>query len=99
MREVVSSIFPIILLPFEDRIIMIEQQSFDNSISLASSGSTILVIDNSQSPTENVGVGMYPSLMGSLNISALVLTIGSTLGSESSSLSSVPFRTMYLKDP
>ena len=37
--------------------------------------------------------------MGSFNISAPLLTIGSTLGSESPLSSSVPFQTTYLEDP
>ena len=72
--------------------------SFDHSSTSTSPGSTILVIDNSYPEIENVGVGMYPSLMGTFNISAPILTIGSTLGSESSSSSSVPFCTMYLEN-
>ena len=72
--------------------------SFDSSSSIESSGSTIPTIDNSQLTTENVGVGMYPSLMGSFNIIAPIMMIGSTLGIASSSLSLVPFKTMYLED-
>ena len=41
MRAVFSSIFCVILFPFEDRIVMIEQQSFDNSSTSSSSRSTI----------------------------------------------------------
>ena len=58
-----------------------------------------MVIDNSQLALENFGVGMYMSLMGYFNISAPILTISSTLGSESSLLGSIPFHTMYLEDP
>ena len=42
---------------------------------------------------------MYPSLIGTFNISTPILTIISTPGSDSSHLSLVPFRTMYLDDP
>ena len=42
---------------------------------------------------------MYLSLKGYFNIVAPILTISSTLGSDSSSMSSVQFRTMYLEDP
>ena len=73
--------------------------SFDSSNSTASWGSTISATDNSQSTTKNVGVGMYPSLMGSFNIAAPILAIGSTLGSDSLSLISAPFRTTYLHEP
>ena len=42
---------------------------------------------------------MYQSLMGTFNISALVLMIGSILGTESSSLSSIAFRIFHSEDP
>ena len=94
-----SSIFCFIFFHFEDQIVMSEQMSFYNSGMTTSSGSTIPVIDNSQPTTENVGVGMYPSLMRYFNIFAPILTIGSILGRKSSSSSSVPFHTMYVDDP
>ena len=68
MRVDVSSLFQIICFPFEDRIVTVEHKTFDNSSMKASSRTTILVIDNSQLATKNIGVGMYPSLMGTLNI-------------------------------
>ena len=37
--------------------------------------------------------------MGSFNIVASIMMIGSTLGSSSSCSSSIPFRTTYLEDP
>ena len=75
------------------------QKPFENSSTKESSGATISVIDNSQLTTENVGVGMYLSLMGNFNISTPILMIGSSLGSESSSLSSNPFHISHLEDP
>ena len=99
MRAVLSSIFHVIFFPFEDRIVTIEHKSFDNSGMKASSGATILVIDYSQLTNENVSVGMYLSLMGTFDIFAPIITIGSSLGSESSSLSPVPFRISHLEDP
>ena len=56
----------------------IDQLSFDNSSSSASSRPTILTIDNSQVTTENVGAGMYPSLMGIFSILAPILAINTT---------------------
>ena len=44
-------------------------------------------------------MGMYLSLMGTFNIFAPILIIGSTLGNESSSSIWVPFHTMYLEGP
>ena len=77
----------------------INQIYFDNFGSSTSSGSTILAIDNSQLITENVGVIMYLLLMGTFNISAPILAIRSTPSSDSSLVSFVPFRTLYLVDP
>ena len=51
----------------------------------ASSRDSILIIDHSQSTTENVGVGMYPSLMGTFSCPTPILMIGSSLGGDSSS--------------
>ena len=42
---------------------------------------------------------MYPSLMGNFNCPTQILTIGSSLGRDSSSLSSVPFRVLHLEGP
>ena len=63
----------------------------------ASSGDSILIIDHSQLATENVGVGMYPSLMGTFSCHPPVLMIGSSLGRASSSSNSVSFRTTHMK--
>ena len=46
----------------------------------ASSGASISIIDQSHPATKNVGVGMYPSLMGTFSCHASVLMIGSIIG-------------------
>ena len=48
MKAIVSSIFHVICFPFDDQIVTIDHMSFDSSSSIASSGSTIPTIDNSQ---------------------------------------------------
>ena len=63
MQEVTSSLSQVFCFPLDGRIVTIDQKYFDNFSTKASSGAMILVIDHSQSTTENVGVGMYPSLM------------------------------------
>ena len=78
---------------------MIDQKYFDNSGAEASLGATIPIIDHSQPVIENIGVGMYPSLMGTFNCHAVILMIGSSLGRFLSLLSSVPFHTFHLGDP
>ena len=64
---------------------MIDQMSFDNYSSSASLGSIILTINNSQPTTQNVGVGMHPSLIGTFSCHVPVLMIGSIPGGNSSS--------------
>ena len=44
-------------------------------------------------------MGMYPSLMGTFSCVTLVIMIGSSLGKDSTSLSSVPFCTSHMEDP
>ena len=77
----------------------IDHMYFDNYGSSASLGLTILDIDNSQPATENVGVGLYASLIGTFNILVPILDIISNPSSDSSPVSSVPFPTMYLDYP
>ena len=70
---------------FNWNIVTIYQKSFHNPSVNASLGASILIIDHSQPATENVGVGMYPSLMGTFSCPAPVLMIGSSFGGASSS--------------
>ena len=46
-----------------------------------------------------MGVGMYPSLMGSFSCPALILMIGSSFDGDSTSTTSVSFRTSHMEDP
>ena len=77
----------------------IKHMYFNNSGSYASSGSIIPTIDNYHPASENFGVGMYPLLMRTFNISTPILAIISTPSSDSSLVSLVPFRNMYLDGP
>ena len=65
----------------------------------ASSGASILTIDRSQLATRSVGVGMYPSIMGTFSCPTPVLMIGSSFNGDSSSLNSMSFRTSHMEDP
>ena len=87
------------VIPYEYRIVTINQLSFDNLSSSASSRPTILTIDNSQVTTDNVAIGMHPSLMGSFNILAPMLAINTTPSGVTSPLSLLQFCTTYLDDP
>ena len=46
-----------------------------------------------------MGVGMYPSLMGSFSCPAPILMIGCSSGEASTSMRSVPFCTSHMEDP
>ena len=56
-------------------------------------------VEHSQLETGSVGVGMYPSLMGSFSCPASVLMIGSCSDKASTSTTSVSFRTTHMEDP
>jgi hypothetical protein len=66
MVIVVSSVSVLLCFPHQGKIVMIDQLSFAYSSPNASVGPSIPVIDNSQPTTENIGVRMYSSLMGTL---------------------------------
>ena len=99
MQAVASSLFRVVCFPFNGNIVTIDQNSFHNPSVNASSGASISIIDHSQSITENVGVGMYPSLMGTFSCPALVLLIVYIFGGASSSLNLVYFCTTHMEYP
>ena len=78
---------------------MIDQMTFKNPSVTASSGASIPIIEHSQPTTGSVGVGMYPSLMGSFNCPAPILMIGSCSDEASTSTTSVSFCTTHMEDP
>ena len=84
---------------FNGKIVTIDQNSFQNPSVNASSGASIPIIDHSQPATGSVGVGMYPSLMGTFSCPAPIVMIGSSFDGASSSLNSVSFRTNHMEDP
>ena len=73
MQAVDSSLFRVVCFPFNGKIVTIDQTSLKNPSVTASSGALILIVEHSQSATGSVGVGMYPSLMGSFSCPALSL--------------------------
>ena len=97
MQAVASSLFRVVCFPFNGNIVMINQSSFRNSSVSASSGASIPIIDHSQLEIGSVGVGMYPSLMGTFSFLTPVLMIGSSIGRDSTSLNSITFREEILR--
>ena len=79
MQAIASSLFQVVCFPFNGKIVTIDQTSFKNMSVTTSSGVSILIINHSQSVTGSVGVGMYPSLIGTFSCPAPVLMIGSSL--------------------
>jgi hypothetical protein len=67
MVIVVSFFFCTLCFLHDGKIMMINQLSFVYASPNASIGSLIPVINNSQSTTENLSVGMYSSLMGTFD--------------------------------
>ena len=78
---------------------MIDQMTFKNPSVTISSGASIPIVEHSQPETGSVGVGMYPSLMGSFSCPAPILMIGSSSGEALTSMRSVSFRTSHMEDP
>jgi hypothetical protein len=78
---------------------IIDQLSFAYASPNASIGSLIPMVDNSQETTENIGVGMYSSLMGTLEFMAPIHHVYAMSSRLVLSMRSIPFRTSYFNDP
>jgi hypothetical protein len=66
MQDVVATVFRVFLFPHEGRIVTIDQLSFSRPDPNLGA-STIPMIDNPQPGVVNVGVGLFPSLMGTFD--------------------------------
>ena len=75
MEVIPSSYFRCIKFPHEGKLVTVDQLSFCNTPN--ESGTVVPLVDNSTSACENMGVGLYSSLMGSFNISAPILSFKS----------------------
>ena len=99
MQVVASFVFRVVSFPHNGKIVTIDQMSFKNPSPNASSGASIPKVEHSQPATGSVGVGMYPSLMGTFSCSGPILMVGSSVGGSSMSTKSVSFRTNHMGDP
>jgi hypothetical protein len=99
MTTVMLSIFCTLCFPQEGKIVTIDQLSFVHASPNASVGPSISVIDNSQQEIEDVGVGMYSSLVGSFDFVAPIYHIHTISGESLSSMRFIPFCTSYFNDP
>ena len=68
MDAIASSLFQIICFPHEGNIVTVDQLDSPLVDPNASANSTIPKLDKAKSPVENLGVGMYSSLMGNFDI-------------------------------
>jgi hypothetical protein len=66
MQAVVATVFRVLLFPHEDWIVTIDQLSFSKS-DLSLGVFAVTMIDNPQPDIVNVGVGLFPSLMGTFD--------------------------------
>ena len=66
MQSVGSSLFCVVCFPHNGNIVTIDEMAFKNPSVTASSRNSIPIVEHLQLETGSVGVGMYPSLMGSL---------------------------------
>ena len=99
MQDVPNSVFRVVCFPFNGNIVTIDQTSFKNLSVTTSSGASILIINHSQPAIGSVGVGVYPSLMGSYSCPTPILMIRSSSSGASYSLRSVSFHTTHMEDP
>jgi hypothetical protein len=96
---IVSFIFCTLCFPHEGKIVTIDQLSFVCSSPNAYLGPSIPVINNSQTTTENIGVGMYSSLMGTFKFVTPSHHIYAMSSRPVSTGRSIHFRTSYFSDP
>ena len=87
-----------VCFPFNGKIVTIGQTSFRSLSVNASSRTSIMIIDHYQLATRSVGVGMYPSLMGSFSCPAHILMIGSSFSEALTSMRSVYFCMIHMED-
>jgi hypothetical protein len=99
MTAVMSSVFHTLFFPREGKIVTIDQFSFKHASPNASFGPLILVIENSQPTTEDIGVEMNSSIMGTFDFMAPIHHIYAMSSRSSSLMRFVPSRTSYFNDP
>jgi hypothetical protein len=84
MTVVVSSMFRVLCFPHEGKVVTIYQLSFTCSSFSALVGPSVPIIEIYQKETKNIGVGMYPSLMGTFNFSEPISYINAIFDESSS---------------
>ena len=98
MDAIVSTLFRVICFPHEGKIIKFDQLDYCLVDLKASSDSIVPLVDNPHLPTENLGVGMYSSLMGTFDLPSPFAKINVVSSSKESPREEF-FRTRYFSDP
>ena len=103
MEVVPSSYFRCIKFLHEGKLVTIDQLSFCNVPN--EYGTIVPLVDNSALACENIGVGLYSSLMGSFNIIAPILSVKSFMiyainqVAQDQEIIEQSFKTNYLSNP
>ena len=98
MDAIASSLFRIVCFPHEGRIVTVDQLDCPQIDPNASSDSSVPKLDNTKVPVENLGVGMYSSLMGTFDLPPPTVHINA-ISSSKAPLRREFFRTHYFSDP
>ena len=97
MEVIISSVYRVIKFPHKGKVVTIDQLSYfqreSTQVEL-----DIPLMDNSNKESPNVGVGLYPTLMGAFNLPppkvCMISRVENTLSGRQT-----PFKTSYLSDP
>lgn len=97
MKEFISSVYRVIKFPHKGKVVTIDQLSFFQRESTQEEPD-IPLIDNYNKESPNVGIGLYPTLMGTINFPMLEVYMISRVHNTSSGRQ-ILFKTSYLSDP
>ena len=97
MEVVVSLVYRVIKFPHKGKVVTIDQLSFLRRESTQAK-SDIPLIDNSNKESPNIGIGLYPTLMGTFNLPPPEVCIISRVENTSSGRQ-ISFKTSYLSNP
>ena len=98
MDAIASSLFRIIFFPHEGRIVIVDHLDCSPVDPNASTDSTIPNLDNTKSPVDNLGVGMYSYLMGTFDIPPSTIHINE-ISSSRAPIRREFFKTHCFSDP
>ena len=98
MDAIASSLFCIVCFPHKGIIFTVDQLDYSPIYLNASSDSTIPLVKDTKVTIDNLGVGMYSSLMGTFDIPPPTVHINA-ISSSRAPIRREFFRTHYFSDP